>query len=95
MCVVTMQEPQTQNQSLAEEKHSHAMALQALERQAKEDLLSERNRLQTLHHLELGNTHVHMGIGIARTHPHTCTAAHTHRASAHARGHADRYTHGD
>ncbi|KAG7485047.1 hypothetical protein JOB18_002123 [Solea senegalensis] len=46
-----LQEPQTQ--SLAEEKHSHAMALQALERQAKEDLLSERNRLQTMHHLEL------------------------------------------
>lgn len=46
------QEPQTS----AEERHSHAMALQAMERQAKEDLLSERNRLQTLHHLELGNT---------------------------------------
>lgn len=52
-----LEEPQTQ--SLAEEKHSHTMALQALERQAKEDLLSERNRLQTMHHLELGNTHMH------------------------------------
>ncbi|XP_071779377.2 LOW QUALITY PROTEIN: protein FAM184B [Centroberyx gerrardi] len=46
-----LQEPQTQ--SVAEERHSPAMALQALERQAKEDLLSERNRLQTLHHLQL------------------------------------------
>ncbi|XP_019215438.1 protein FAM184B isoform X7 [Oreochromis niloticus] len=46
-----LQEPQTQ--SLAEERHSHAMALQALERRAKEELLSERNRLQTMHHLEL------------------------------------------
>uniref|UniRef100_A0A3Q2T0Q3 Family with sequence similarity 184 member B n=1 Tax=Fundulus heteroclitus TaxID=8078 RepID=A0A3Q2T0Q3_FUNHE len=46
-----LQEPQSQ--SLAEERHSHAMALQALERQAKEDLLSEINRLQTMHHLEL------------------------------------------
>lgn len=55
MCLlITLEEPQTQ--SSAEEKHSHAMALQALERQAKEDLLSERNRLQTMHHLELGNT---------------------------------------
>ncbi|XP_034544025.1 protein FAM184B isoform X2 [Notolabrus celidotus] len=43
-----LQEPQTQ-----EERQSHTMALQALERQAKEDVLSERNRLQTLHHLEL------------------------------------------
>ncbi|XP_029914086.1 protein FAM184B [Myripristis murdjan] len=46
-----LQEPQTQ--SLAEERHNHAMALQALERQAKEDVLSERNRLQTLLHLQL------------------------------------------
>ncbi|XP_032419608.1 protein FAM184B isoform X3 [Xiphophorus hellerii] len=46
-----LQEPQSQ--SLAEERHSHAMALQALEKQAKEDLLSEINRLQTMHHLEL------------------------------------------
>ncbi|CAN9510406.1 unnamed protein product [Ophioblennius macclurei] len=46
-----LQEPQSQ--SLTEEKHNHAMALQTLERQAKEDLLSERNRLQTMHHLEL------------------------------------------
>ncbi|KAI4832017.1 hypothetical protein KUCAC02_015001 [Chaenocephalus aceratus] len=46
-----LQEPQTQTSG--EERHSHAKALQALERQAKEDLLSERNRLQTMHHLEL------------------------------------------
>ncbi|XP_028301517.1 protein FAM184B [Gouania willdenowi] len=46
-----LKEPQTQ--SLTEERHNHAMALQALERQAKEDVLSERNRLQTMHHLEL------------------------------------------
>ncbi|XP_065815331.1 protein FAM184B isoform X1 [Labrus bergylta] len=46
-----LQEPQSQ--SSAEEKHNHSVALQALERQAKEDLLSERNRLQTMHHLEL------------------------------------------
>lgn len=57
MCVHLLEEPQTQ--SLAEERHSHAMALQALERRAKEELLSERNRLQTMHHLELGNTHTH------------------------------------
>lgn len=31
------------------------MALQVVEKQAKEDLLSEINRLQTMHHLELGN----------------------------------------
>ncbi|KAM3865451.1 LOW QUALITY PROTEIN: protein FAM184B [Diretmus argenteus] len=46
-----LQEPQAQ--TLVEERHNHAMALQALERQSKEDLLSERNRLQTLHHLQL------------------------------------------
>ncbi|XP_008315150.1 protein FAM184B isoform X2 [Cynoglossus semilaevis] len=46
-----LQEPQSQ--CLTEERHSHAVALQTLERQAKEDLLSERNRLQTMHHLEL------------------------------------------
>ncbi|XP_019732272.1 protein FAM184B isoform X4 [Hippocampus comes] len=46
-----LQEPQSQ--CLAEERHSHAVQLQALERQAKEDVLSERNRLQTMHHLEL------------------------------------------
>ncbi|KAK9540185.1 hypothetical protein VZT92_002654 [Zoarces viviparus] len=46
-----LKEPQTQ--SLGEERHSHGKALQALERQAKEDVLSERNRLQTMHHLEL------------------------------------------
>uniref|UniRef100_A0A096M779 Family with sequence similarity 184 member B n=1 Tax=Poecilia formosa TaxID=48698 RepID=A0A096M779_POEFO len=50
-CKINRKEPQSQ--SLAEERHSHAMALQALERQAKEDLLSEINRLQTMHHLEL------------------------------------------
>lgn len=50
-----MKEPQSQ--CLTEERHSHAVALQTLERQAKEDLLSERNRLQTMHHLELGTTH--------------------------------------
>ncbi|XP_061627156.1 protein FAM184B isoform X2 [Phyllopteryx taeniolatus] len=44
-----LQEPQ----SLAEERRSHAVQLQALERQAKEDVLSERNRLQTMHQLEL------------------------------------------
>ncbi|XP_034394277.1 protein FAM184B [Cyclopterus lumpus] len=44
---------QPQTQSLGEERHSHAKALQVLERQAKEDVLSERNRLQTMHHLEL------------------------------------------
>lgn len=55
MHVNVLEEPQTQ--SLTEERHNHAMALQALERQAKEDLLSERNRLQTMHHLELGNAH--------------------------------------
>lgn len=53
MRVIVSKEPQSQ--SLAEERHSHAMALQALERQAKEELLSEINRLQTMHHLELGN----------------------------------------
>ncbi|XP_054635022.1 protein FAM184B isoform X2 [Dunckerocampus dactyliophorus] len=46
-----LQEPQSQ--SLVEERQSHAVQLQALERQAKEDVLSERNRLQTMHHLEL------------------------------------------
>lgn len=46
-----LQEPQSQ--SLAEERHNHAMALQTMERKAKEDLLSERNRLQTMHHLDL------------------------------------------
>ncbi|XP_057699500.1 protein FAM184B isoform X5 [Corythoichthys intestinalis] len=46
-----LEEPQSQ--SLAEERHGHAVQLQALERQAKEDVLSERNRLQTMHHLEL------------------------------------------
>ncbi|KAK0151557.1 Protein FAM184B [Merluccius polli] len=46
-----LQEPHTQ--SLAEERHGHAMSLQALERQAKEDLKSERSRLQTLHQLQL------------------------------------------
>nr|XP_046269806.1 protein FAM184B isoform X2 [Scatophagus argus] len=46
-----LQEPQTQSSTA--DRHSHAMALQALERQAKEDVLSERNRLQTIHHLEL------------------------------------------
>lgn len=64
------QEPQTQ--SSAEERHSHAMALQALERQAKEDLLSERNRLQTLHHLELGNTLIYQH---KRAHGETQTQA--------------------
>nr|XP_057938648.1 protein FAM184B isoform X2 [Doryrhamphus excisus] len=46
-----LQEPQCQ--SLVEERQSHAVQLQAMERQAKEDVLSERNRLQTMHHLEL------------------------------------------
>ena len=49
------EEPQTL--SLAAERH--ARALQALERQAQEDIQAERNRLQTLHHLQLGNTHTH------------------------------------
>ena len=62
MCVNVLKEPQ----SLGEERHSHAKALQALERQAKEDVLSERNRLQTMHHLELGSTHTH-------THTHMYT----------------------
>ncbi|XP_061685642.1 protein FAM184B isoform X2 [Syngnathoides biaculeatus] len=44
-----LQEPQ----SLAEERHNHAAQLQALERQARDDALSERNRLQTVHRLEL------------------------------------------
>ncbi|XP_061772261.1 protein FAM184B isoform X2 [Nerophis ophidion] len=44
-----LQEPQSPSQ--AEERHSHT--LQMLERRAKEDLLSERNRLHTMHHLEL------------------------------------------
>lgn len=61
-----LQEPQ--NQSESAERHSHTVAL--LERQAKEDVLSERNRLQTLLQLELGNTHTH-------THKHIRT--HTHR----------------
>ncbi|XP_062334481.1 protein FAM184B [Osmerus eperlanus] len=43
------EEPQTH--SLAAERH--ARALQALERQAQEDIQAERNRLQTLHHLQL------------------------------------------
>lgn len=64
MCCDVLEEPQTQ--SSAADRHSHAMALQALERQAKEDVLSERNRLQTMHHLELGitdtHTHLHMYI---------------------------------
>ncbi|CAL8389292.1 unnamed protein product [Arctogadus glacialis] len=46
-----LQGPHTQ--SLAEERHSHAMSLQALERLAKDDLQSERSRLQTLHQLQL------------------------------------------
>ncbi|XP_068606864.1 protein FAM184B isoform X2 [Brachionichthys hirsutus] len=46
-----LQEPQAQSSVV--ERHNHSMALQALERQAKEDVLSERNRLQTMHHLEL------------------------------------------
>ncbi|XP_053713626.1 trichohyalin-like isoform X1 [Synchiropus splendidus] len=46
-----LQEPQSQ--TLAEERHKHSLELQALERQAREDLLSERNRLQTMQHLEL------------------------------------------
>lgn len=56
MCVIVLEEPQ--NQSLSAERHSHTMALQLMERQAKEDVLSERNRLQTLLQLELGITHV-------------------------------------
>ncbi|XP_061535564.1 protein FAM184B isoform X2 [Phycodurus eques] len=44
-----LQEPR----SSAEERRSHAVQLQALERQAKEDVLSERNRLQTTQQLEL------------------------------------------
>lgn len=55
MCADVLEEPQSQ--SSATERHSHTMALQALERQAKEDVLSERNRLQTMHHLELGIRH--------------------------------------
>ena len=66
MCVCVFEEPKTQ--SLTEERQSHTVALQTLERQAKEDLLSERNRLQTMHHLELGNTHMN-------THTHTHTRA--------------------
>uniref|UniRef100_A0A674NVI8 Family with sequence similarity 184 member B n=1 Tax=Takifugu rubripes TaxID=31033 RepID=A0A674NVI8_TAKRU len=46
-----LQEPQ--NQSLSAERHNHTVALQVLERQAKEDVLSERNRLQTMLQLEL------------------------------------------
>lgn len=65
-----LQEPQ--NQSESAERHSHTVAL--LERQAKEDVLSERNRLQTLLQLELGNTHTHKYI---RTHTHTHTGTHT------------------
>lgn len=57
MCVNVLEEPQSQ--SLAEERHSHTMALQTLEKKAKEDVLSERNRLLTMHHLELGNTRTH------------------------------------
>lgn len=53
LCADVLQEPQ--NQSESAERHSHTVAL--LERQAKEDVLSERNRLQTLLQLELGNTH--------------------------------------
>lgn len=63
MCVNVLEEPQSQ--SSAEERHSHTMALQALEKQAKEDVLSERNRLQTMHHLELGIKY-------------TCTRTHKH-----------------
>uniref|UniRef100_A0A8C6K7N5 Family with sequence similarity 184 member B n=1 Tax=Nothobranchius furzeri TaxID=105023 RepID=A0A8C6K7N5_NOTFU len=48
-----LQEPQTQ--SLAEERHTHAMTLQA-----KEDLLSEMNRLKTMHHLELDKQRAEM-----------------------------------
>lgn len=61
-CVATLQEPH--GQSSAAERHSHSMAVQALEKQAKEDVLSERNRLQTIHHLELGSSLLH-------THTHT------------------------
>lgn len=77
MCVDVLEEPQTQ--SLAEERHSQAMALQALERQAKEDVLSERNRLQTMHHLELGNTHVHTNTN-TNTHEHENMLSATHSA---------------
>lgn len=55
MCVNVLEDPQSQSSTA--DRHSHAMALQALERQAKEDVLSERNRLQTMHHLELGIPH--------------------------------------
>ena len=75
MCCDVLQEPQTQ--SSATDRHSHAMALQALERQAKEDVLSERNRLQTMHHLELGITHTHTHTH-SHTHICTCTHEHTH-----------------
>lgn len=63
-----LQEPQ--NQSESAERHSHTVAL--LERQAKEDVLSERNRLQTLLQLELGNTHTNI---YARIHTGTHTFA--------------------
>lgn len=80
MCVNVLEEPQTQ--SSAVERHSHTMALQALERQAKEDVLSERNRLQTMHHLELGITHTNTHT-LAHIHMHTCsgmsTGISTHR----------------
>ena len=46
-----LQEPQSQ--SLAEEIHSHIMEVQTLEQQAKKELLSERNRIQTMHNLDL------------------------------------------
>lgn len=68
LCTDVLQEPQ--NQSLSAERHSHTVALQVLERQAKEDVLSERNRLQTMLQLELGNTHKYI-----RT--HTCMETHT------------------
>lgn len=60
--VVVLQEPQ--NQCLSAERHSHSVALQVLERQAKEDVLSERNRLQTMLQLELGNTHKNIYVQI-------------------------------
>lgn len=72
MCVDVLQEPQ--NQSLSAERHSHTVALQVLERQAKEDVLSERNRLQTMLQLELGKTHAQMYMH-KYTHGHTHTFA--------------------
>lgn len=77
VCVDVLEEPQ----SLGEERHSHAKALQALERQAKEDVLSERNRLQTMHHLELGITHMytHVKTQVSHTHVNTLTRINTFR----------------